>query len=279
MAGPAPGRDGGASRSSRAAHLGTAGVRRAHRRHSLHLPLESWTREKGPGRQTGTRRHRRLVSPGGDAGERANAGRRRVRECAGVRQEPRWRITGVPFAATRLPRHGRGLAAQRRLGRTRRPSTLAAGRHTRQAVHASGSTRTLLHAGFRLPRPTGLGTRPCRCRTHHTDHRRSAGPQCPAPCRRPRFRFHGNRRDELRLPTIPKSYHKINTGRFVQTPFGLRLLRQAEMERLHGHTLLTRHYATAVQMLGQGVQTRVFRAVFRQLADHLGTAMPVSAPV
>jgi hypothetical protein len=33
--------------------------------------------------------------------------------------------------------------------------------------------------------------------------------------------------------------------------------------------LLTRHYATAVQMLGQGVQTRVFRSVFRQLADHL----------
>jgi hypothetical protein len=32
----------------------------------------------------------------------------------------------------------------------------------------------------------------------------------------------------------------------------------------------TRHYATAVQMLGQGVQTRVFRSVFRQLADHLG---------
>jgi hypothetical protein len=31
-----------------------------------------------------------------------------------------------------------------------------------------------------------------------------------------------------------------------------------------------RHYATAVQMLGQGVQTRVFRSVFRQLADHLG---------
>ena len=85
--------------------------------------------------------------------------------------------------------------------------------------------------------------------------------------------------NELRLPTIPRSYHKINTGPFVQTPFGLRLLRQAEIERLHGHTLLTRHYATAVQMLGQGVQTRVFRAVFRQLADHLGTAMPVSAPV
>ena len=76
---------------------------------------------------------------------------------------------------------------------------------------------------------------------------------------------------------IPKSYHKINTGPFVQTPFGLRLLRQAEIKRIHGHTLFTWHYATAVQMLGQGVQTRVFGLVFRQLADHLANAPP--API
>jgi DNA (cytosine-5)-methyltransferase 1 len=75
--------------------------------------------------------------------------------------------------------------------------------------------------------------------------------------------------DAIRLPTIPRSYHKINTGPFVRTLFGPRLLRQAEIERLHGHKLLTQHYATAVQMLGQGVLTRVFRAVFRQLAEHL----------
>ena len=74
---------------------------------------------------------------------------------------------------------------------------------------------------------------------------------------------------ELKLPTVPKSYHKINTGPFVQTPFGLRLLRQAEIERIHGCQMLTRHYATAVQMLGQGVQTRVFRKVLDQLGTHL----------
>jgi DNA (cytosine-5)-methyltransferase 1 len=74
---------------------------------------------------------------------------------------------------------------------------------------------------------------------------------------------------ETKLPTIPKSYHKINTGPFVQTPFGIRLLRQAEIERIHGCELRTRHYATAVQMLGQGVQTRLFRRVFAQLGDHL----------
>jgi DNA (cytosine-5)-methyltransferase 1 len=39
---------------------------------------------------------------------------------------------------------------------------------------------------------------------------------------------------ETTLPVLPKSYHKINTGPFVQTPFGLRLLRQAEIERIHG---------------------------------------------
>jgi DNA (cytosine-5)-methyltransferase 1 len=85
--------------------------------------------------------------------------------------------------------------------------------------------------------------------------------------------------DAIRLPTIPRSYHKINTGPFVRTPFGLRLLRQSEIERIHGHRLLTQHYATAVQMLGQGVQTRVFRSVFRQLADHLaGGLNAASAP-
>lgn len=75
--------------------------------------------------------------------------------------------------------------------------------------------------------------------------------------------------DTVRLPCLPKSYHKINTGPFVQTPFGPRLLRQAEIERLHGCQMQTRHYATAVQMLGQGVLTRVFREVFRQLGEQL----------
>ena len=75
--------------------------------------------------------------------------------------------------------------------------------------------------------------------------------------------------NELSLPTIPKAYHKINTGPFVQTPFGLLLLRQAELERIHGCRMLSRHYATGVQMLGQGVQTRLFRQVFAQLGVHL----------
>jgi len=81
------------------------------------------------------------------------------------------------------------------------------------------------------------------------------------------------------LALLPKSYHKINTGPFVRTSFGLRLLRQAEIERIHGCHLLTRHYATAVQMLGQGVLTRVFKAVFQQLASRLtGDPDPADGP-
>jgi DNA (cytosine-5)-methyltransferase 1 len=74
---------------------------------------------------------------------------------------------------------------------------------------------------------------------------------------------------ETRLPVILKSYHKINTGPFVQTPYGLRRLRQSEIERIHDIELRTRHYATAVQILGQGVLTRIFRSVFQQLGKHL----------
>jgi DNA (cytosine-5)-methyltransferase 1 len=74
---------------------------------------------------------------------------------------------------------------------------------------------------------------------------------------------------ELRLPTIPKSYHKINTGPFVDTPFGPRLLRKEEVERIHGSSVNTPHYGTAIQILGQGVLTRLFIDVFSQLGAHL----------
>ena len=84
---------------------------------------------------------------------------------------------------------------------------------------------------------------------------------------------------ETKIPTIPKSYHKINTGPFLTTPSGLRLLRQAEVERIHGVHLRTQHYATALQILGQGVQTRLFRQVFQQLGDHLAQPLHVGNPL
>ena len=83
------------------------------------------------------------------------------------------------------------------------------------------------------------------------------------------FGFTTINKDSKRVPTIVRSYHKINTGPFVETPHGLRLLHKAEVERLMGCTIDCDHYATAIEILGQGVQTRVFREVVRQLADFL----------
>lgn len=75
---------------------------------------------------------------------------------------------------------------------------------------------------------------------------------------------------ERSAPVICKSYHKINSSGFmVKTAHGPRLLRQAEIERLHGARITSTHYASAVQMLGQGVCTRVFREIFRQLAGFI----------
>ena len=77
--------------------------------------------------------------------------------------------------------------------------------------------------------------------------------------------------DETAAPTLCKSYHKCNSsGFFVESGRGPRMLRRDEIARLQGQTILTEHYATAVQMMGQGVLTRVFREIFRQLGDFLG---------
>ncbi len=74
---------------------------------------------------------------------------------------------------------------------------------------------------------------------------------------------------ETRLPVIPKSYHKINTGPFVQTRYGLRLLRLPELERIRGCRVGTEDYATGVEILGQGVLTRMFASILRQLQLYL----------
>jgi DNA (cytosine-5)-methyltransferase 1 len=76
-------------------------------------------------------------------------------------------------------------------------------------------------------------------------------------------------RESKKIPTIPKSYHKINTGPFVETPFGLRMLRTREIERIMGSPSYSNHYATSVQILGQGVQTRVWREILSQVGRFL----------
>ena len=57
---------------------------------------------------------------------------------------------------------------------------------------------------------------------------------------------------ESRVPVIPKSYHKINSGPFVQTPFGLRPLRLSEIERIRGINLPATDSATGFEIPGQG---------------------------
>lgn len=83
------------------------------------------------------------------------------------------------------------------------------------------------------------------------------------------FSFSTITRESVKCPTVIRSYHKINTGPFVETPFGLRLLRKTELERLLGCNIPVDHFATACEIVGQGVQTRVFREIFNQLGRFL----------
>lgn len=78
--------------------------------------------------------------------------------------------------------------------------------------------------------------------------------------------------DSTKCPTVTRTYHFLNRGPLVQTPFGLRMLRQSEIERLHGAKAATDHYRTAVEVLGQGVLTRVLGRVVDDLAGFLGVA-------
>jgi len=76
---------------------------------------------------------------------------------------------------------------------------------------------------------------------------------------------------EKKIPTIGRVYYKINDGPFVATEFGPRMLRQQEIERIQGSRLPVSHYATAVEIYGQGVQTRLFSQIVDQLAEFLTT--------
>lgn len=83
------------------------------------------------------------------------------------------------------------------------------------------------------------------------------------------FGFTTINHDSSKIPTIIRSYHKINSGPFVQTPWGPRLLRQHEIEAIMGTQAGTSHYATAVEILGQGVQTRIWSQILSQIASFL----------
>ncbi len=81
---------------------------------------------------------------------------------------------------------------------------------------------------------------------------------------------------EMRIPVITKSYHKINSGPFVQTPFGPRLLRLVELERIRELPLTTSDSSIGAELIGQGVQPTVFKELFHQLSATLSTT---GAPV
>ena len=85
---------------------------------------------------------------------------------------------------------------------------------------------------------------------------------------------------ETRLPVIPKSYHKINSGPFVQTPVGPRLLRLTELERIRGLRSTGLNFQTAAELIGQGVQPKVFRGILHLLATNLSSSNcgPVHEP-
>ena len=96
----------------------------------------------------------------------------------------------------------------------------------------------------------------------------------------PGHRVHPQPGEARELGTIPGLNH-MPAMPLVHRRFTLRSgtsttnnRRTGGAEHLHGHPLLSRHYATALQMLGQGVQTRVFHSAFRQSAEHLGAATP-----
>ncbi len=84
--------------------------------------------------------------------------------------------------------------------------------------------------------------------------------------------------ESKRVPTIVRSYHKINVGPFVETDFGPRLLRKHEVEKLMGCSVDCDHYATAIEILGQGVQTRVFHSILSQISHFLRRRAEVSCP-
>lgn len=87
------------------------------------------------------------------------------------------------------------------------------------------------------------------------------------------FGFSVINRSSSKVPTIMRSYWKINAGPFVACEGGVRMLRVCEIERLMGFVpkkgFTSHSYSTAVEILGQGVQTRIFRQLISQLGDFL----------
>ncbi len=79
---------------------------------------------------------------------------------------------------------------------------------------------------------------------------------------------------ETRLPVLTRSYHKINAGPFVSTPFGPRLLRLKEIELIRAMTTGVKDFATGTAILGQGVAMGPFRQILGALWRNLKSDPP-----
>ena len=74
------------------------------------------------------------------------------------------------------------------------------------------------------------------------------------------------------LSTLLRSMWKVNAGPFVETPYGLRMPRAGEVARLMGASeekFTQFNYGTNIQLLGQGVQTRIMSKLVSQIGDFL----------
>jgi site-specific DNA-cytosine methylase len=87
-----------------------------------------------------------------------------------------------------------------------------------------------------------------------------------------RFGLHVVDHSATLMPTLLKTYPKINSsGTYVSTPFGERMLRPAEVCRIHGHTFTSTDPRTVLEMSGQGVLTRQVRTA---IAEPLARFLP-----
>ena len=90
------------------------------------------------------------------------------------------------------------------------------------------------------------------------------------------FGFSGLTGSETRLPVNRRSYHKINTGPFVATPHGPRILRLRELERLLGRSARGISESLGIEILGQGV-SRALRRILHQIGSNPAPIRPPAA--
>jgi site-specific DNA-cytosine methylase len=85
------------------------------------------------------------------------------------------------------------------------------------------------------------------------------------------FRFSVINPESTKIPTITKACSKGNLqGPWVETPYGKRLLRTAELSRFSGHKLPTNiDHTSAAEIIGQGGTVRTWHQILQQVTNFL----------